>query len=240
MTKPRVTFVVPSLTPIPEARLRRRLKLGKGGDFEIINAYGDRSAAANRNAGIKRARGNTIVFVDEDVEAVLPNWWPPLVDALERRQQIVCCAPLLWIPGKGAKQWGEGRPSATLEAGWAPKYWYLPRYADHISTAVLACRTRDAREAMFDEDYLGAGFEDVDFSLRLRRLRRNAEGLVLCTVICIHHSWNQGRVDSLGRNIEPMNYRLLWKKWPAILRRNQISPATNSPDERPPPGGSEA
>lgn len=234
MTAPQITFVVPSLKPIAEATLRRRLKLGKARNCELINAWGNRSAAANRNAGIRRARGDTIIFVDDDVEAVLANWWPPLVDALERRRQIVCCAPLLWIPSQGIKQWGESRRSVAIEGGWAPKYWYLPRYADHISTAVLACRASDARAAMFDEDYRGAGFEDVDFSLRLRRLRRKTEGLVLCNVMCLHHAWNQGRIDSLGRNVEQMNYQLLWKKWARILRRNQIEPPALSKGQPPP------
>jgi glycosyltransferase involved in cell wall biosynthesis len=118
MTSPRVTFVVPSLKPISEATLRRRLKLAKASDHELINACGDRSAAANRNAGIKRSRGENIIFVDDDVEAVLPDWWHSLLDALERRSQIVCCAPLLWIPGKGLKELGKGRVSADIDGGW--------------------------------------------------------------------------------------------------------------------------
>ena len=55
---------------------------------------------------------------------------------------------------------------------------------------------------MFDEDYQGAGFEDVDFSLRLRRIRRNTVGMNLRNVVCLHHNRNQGRADAQGRDVE--------------------------------------
>lgn len=120
----------------------------------VYEAEPNRGAARNR--GIARARGETIVFVDDDV------WLPErflAAHATHAGSQFVVCGPILNVPSYDAK----------------PK----PTTANYSRAFLCTCNVslpRAALEAVggFDERFELYGWEDTELGLRLREagLRR--------------------------------------------------------------------
>src|SRR5690242_9239107 len=57
--------------------------------FEIVLIHGCRDANAARNLGVRRARGDLICFVDDDVVAP-SGWLPALISGVSRNPDAGC------------------------------------------------------------------------------------------------------------------------------------------------------
>lgn len=134
--------------------------------------------AGNCNAGARRAGGDVLLFVNQDVYGV-PEWsagWDEALRAAFLDPQVGIVGARLLFPD-GRIQSAGGLYDAKAQPyhrclGWKdPRYWETneARAVDWVTGAALAVR-RDIFEAMggFDEGYR-MYFEDVDLCIRAQQ-----------------------------------------------------------------------
>jgi hypothetical protein len=132
--------------------------------------------ATGCNLGFEQARGNRVVFLNNDTR-VTPGWLAALVAPLNRRS-IVAVQPRLLYPNGTVQCAGivfsrhfhlgyplfSGMPATTTFVNTA-------RHMQAVTAACMAVRARDfARVQGFDPIFVN-GQEDVDLCLRLRGLQ---------------------------------------------------------------------
>jgi GT2 family glycosyltransferase len=136
---------------LPTEAVTRRHRAGR---LELPRGSG---ANAARNAGVAAARGELIVFVDDDVE-VAPGWLQALLAGARGAPEIdVFGGPIIGrLEGGGPRCCGaEPPPITTLDLG------PVDREVDHVWSANMAIRdTALARIGPFDESIRGRGEEE--------------------------------------------------------------------------------
>lgn len=126
------------------------------------------------NLGVKSARGEYVVLLNDDAE-VMENWLEPLVDLARRRPYAAAVgSTTLFVDGSiqeaGSVIWADGSTVKVGRnlAGDSRKYDY-ERRVDHCSGTSLLVRRSSwlAVEGMDADEYYPAYYEDTDFCLRL-------------------------------------------------------------------------
>lgn len=126
------------------------------------------------NLGVKRARGEYVVLLNDDAE-IMENWLGPLVDLVRRRPLATAVGSTTLFPDgtiqeSGSVIWADG---STVKVGRnlpgdSRKYDY-ERRVDHCSGTSLLARKSSwlAVDGMDADEYYPAYYEDTDFCLRL-------------------------------------------------------------------------
>jgi len=138
------------------------------------------SAAMNRNAGLKLAKSDIVIMIDDDTAGYHEGWWEQLIRPLEEDQNIVMVsARLLRVDGSTGHMMFLGNIAADYLTE-------VPRCA----TACIAFRNDGLR---FDEKFEGSGFEDDDFCAQQFRKYPNAKTVInnRCRIIHINEQKNQ-------------------------------------------------
>ena len=92
--------------------------------LRVVDASARRGVGHVRNVGVRAARGESVVFVDDD-DVVQPGWLAATAAALERHE-LVCCAHdyaslnRSWLQRGRADSQRDG-----LQRGWYPPYLYF-------------------------------------------------------------------------------------------------------------------
>jgi len=128
----------------------------------------------NCNAGAQRARGDVLLFLNQDCEALHPNWDARLLEHFERFPQCGVVGPTLLFPDGRVQSVGGG-----FDAASQPYHQYLglsnpdwepintPRTVAWVTGAAFAVRTTCWQQlGGFDTVYGRGYFEDVDFCVR--------------------------------------------------------------------------
>lgn len=148
-----------------------------GADFKYIRNEQNRNFAGASNQGAEQARGEFIVFLNNDT-VVQPGWLPPLLQDFADYGDIAATGPLLLYPdqtpfGVTAQHLGV---AISPFMGFLHLYRHLPadsrlakkrRFFQAITAACLVIPKNLFLEAgKFDEGFIN-GFEDVDLCGRL-------------------------------------------------------------------------
>src|SRR5208283_4649057 len=131
--------------------------------------------AALNNAGARAARGDVLVFLNNDIEAHRPDWLPALC-AQALRPDVGAVGARLLYPDRRVQHCGlvvgltgaAGHPLAGLPED-APGYLHMATVTRECSAVTGACLA--TRREVFDQldgfdQTLGVDLNDVDFCLR--------------------------------------------------------------------------
>jgi GT2 family glycosyltransferase len=168
----------------------------------------NRGVAPGWNAAARAARGEVLVFCNDDVE-LGPGSLAALADALALRPDVGVVGPVgsRWEVARGEhRDWVrmDGRPAAEVAE------------CEVVSGFLFAC-SRETWEAVggFDERYAPASWEEVDFCTAVRAAGRRC--YAVAGVDC-RHEWGVSRR-------QPPWARARWdgrsETWRSIHRRNR-------------------
>lgn len=121
------------------------------------------SAAKNRNKGLNLAMAPIVIMVDDDICGLFKGWDSILVEDLESRKEDVCLMSAIFLGKDGKPQLINGHnPDRDTPIVLSQK--------GRIATPCICFRKDQTR---FDENFIGSGWEDDDFSLVYRKNNGN-------------------------------------------------------------------
>lgn len=132
--------------------------------------------AGNCNAGAARARGDVLMFINQDVWPIAYGWDTRLLSFFERTPKAGVAGPTLLFPDGRVQSVGgkfdvAGQPFhealGFANPDWAPIA--TPREVPWITGAAFAVRRATWQQlGGFDTAFVRGYFEDVDFCMRAR------------------------------------------------------------------------
>jgi glycosyltransferase involved in cell wall biosynthesis len=162
--------------------------------YHLIIAEEKQCVAKNRNAGLERAEGNLIVFIDDDV--LLPGGWLSLLAAaLEQHEKIgVVSAQMTGLGGQAQNGLHD-----------------IPRNQLAQCTPPGTCFMYDRKKlegCTFDEEYTGSQWEDTDFMKQVQ-----AMGLI-CVASGSVWILHDNQFTEANKEVWLQNEKRFNEKWP--------------------------
>ncbi|MBA2667727.1 MAG: glycosyltransferase family 2 protein [Trueperaceae bacterium] len=160
----------------------------------------NRGAASARNAGLARARGDWILFADDDVapvdETTVARWWTRVRDAGG------AWVPRMRVPSEAAVTLTQRAWRERLESG--PRRWRDGHAfgAGGFWFAALLVERAHLGTERFDEGLAAYGWEDMELGYRLRRRgvrSRLARGIEVWHADPVTLDALERKYESLGR-----------------------------------------
>jgi GT2 family glycosyltransferase len=179
--------------------------LKKNGTAQVIRDDSPFNYSALNNMAAGKCDGDFLVFVNNDIEVISPNWLTDLI-ANANRSDVGAVGARLWYPDGSIQHAGiilglngvagHGHLGlAKSDSGYHNRA-VLPQFYSAVTGACL-CVQRHKFELVggFNENQLTVGFNDVDLCLRL--MKANLENLWLPQVELYHHE-SVSRGQDLG------------------------------------------
>lgn len=208
----------------PEAT--RRWLAARSGLVLLRNEH-NLGAPAARNQALARARGEWIVFLDDDV-VVTREWLSRLLWHAEVDPLAACVGPRTDRAAHGqALEYGGGDDARRLEEFAAARHASERRRFRHAlllsSFCLLTRRSVVERLGGFDTRFSPWGFEDDDFTLRAALL--GLHNRVAEDVFVRHAAYSSGARAARHEQLLEDNWRRFASKWglPADARRGDYS-----------------
>src|SRR5207302_1634861 len=131
------------------------------------------------NAAARAARGDFLLFLNNDVEVRTPGWMEAMLEQALRPEVGAVGARLLFpegfvqhagvVLGLGGIAGHPGRLLAPSSGGYHRSFDVVHDYSAATAACLLLRRALFLEAGGFDEDRLPVGFNDVDLCLRLRQ-----------------------------------------------------------------------
>jgi GT2 family glycosyltransferase len=152
-------------------------RLRSQSNLRIMTWEGPFNFAAVNNAAVKEAQGDVLLFLNNDVEVITPDWLERLLEHVQR-PEIGAAGAKLYFPDDtvqhGGVILGVGGIASHAHVGWArPEAGYFGRLAiiQNVTAVTGAClmtrRAVFAEVGGFDERFVLA-YNDVDLCLKMR------------------------------------------------------------------------
>lgn len=182
--------------------------------------------SALNNFGIRHARGDVIVLLNNDTELLTPDWLDVMIGYVQQ-QRVGCVGVNLLYPDNNTIQHAGVVVGLGGVAGHSHKYFpaHSPGYANilrmvrNYSAVTGACMM--FRRAVWEEvggldERLMVVFNDVDFCLRIGAAGYDI--VYLPHVQLLHHeSVSVGRLHLNERVIDPAEIEYMQKRWKPII-----------------------
>ena len=201
-----------------------------GQGIRLIRNPENRGFIRSCNRGFEVARGEYIVFLNNDTEAK-PRWLDELYETMQRDPAIGIagskllfadgslqeCGGIVWRLGDGWN-WGRGQPADD------PRFCYL-RDADYVSGAALMIKAKlFAEVGTFDEHFLPMYYEDTDLCFRVRRLGHRV--VVQPASEIVHFEGASGGTNLTGsgmKRFQAINHRKFFERWKDTLASHRFN-----------------
>jgi glycosyltransferase involved in cell wall biosynthesis len=173
--------------------------------IRVIKISGPFNYSRLNNLAVKEAKGEILVLLNNDTEAITPEWLSEMV-AQARRSEIGCVGALLLYPDDTIQHAGvilglggvAGHAFKYLP-GTQPVYAYLNLVVRNYSAVTAACLA--VRKSVYeevnglDEENLTVAFNDVDFCIRVDE--EGYHNLYTPDAVLYHHeSFSRGKDES--------------------------------------------
>lgn len=196
--------------------------------FTILERPGPFNFSALCNAGVAASRGEIVLLLNNDVEAIGSDWLEALVAEAMRPEVGAVGAKLLYPDGRlqhGGVVIGLGGAAGHIHrgrsgtgAGWMSRL-LVPHEVSAVTGACLAvARAKYDAVGGLDEDLFPVSFNDIDLCLKLR------EGgwtnvMVPHAVLYHHESASRGRDDSGAKQARAEREAAHFaRKWLHVMR----------------------
>lgn len=200
------------------------------GNVRVIRAEGPFNWSRLNNLGAKEAKGDVLLFLNNDVEIINGGWLRELA-AQASRPDVGAVGACLLYPDGSIQHAGivlgmtglAGHVFRTLKPGvktmaGSPD---VLREVTAVTGACLAVRRTVFKEAGGFDEELAVGYNDVDFCLKLRA--RGLRNLYTPYARLIHHesvSRRESEQDSLRKAAASEEARIVLKRWPTEFQQD--------------------
>ena len=181
------------------------------------------------NEGVKRASGNIVCFLNNDIEVMTPDWLDELVMHAQR-PEIGAVGAKLYYPSGGIQHFGivtglmggvAGHPFKHFASG-TDGYFGRMRVVGNVSAVTGACLVmrREVFEKVggFDAEFLPIAYNDVDLCLKVLKL--NLRIVVTPFAELVHHESLTRGVEDTPEKIERLikEQEFMKKRWGTFLK----------------------
>lgn len=179
--------------------------------------------AALNNTAVRKASGEIIGLVNNDIEVITPGWLTDMVGLATQPGVGAVGAKLLYPDGKVQHAGvvlglgGVAGHAFKLMPGNDPGYHYRAQLTSSYSAVTAAClvirKSTYLEMGGMDEENLGIAFNDIDFCIRVRESGlRN-----VCTthaILCHHESATRGYEDNREKQERfDREIKFMQKRW---------------------------
>ena len=197
------------------------------GYVRVVNIEVNDGYVGGNNAGASHARGQYLVFLNNDT-IVQPGWLPPLVETADRDASVGAVGSMLVFPdgrlqAAGAIVWRDGR---ALHYGWGKspddRRFNFAREVDFCPSASLLIRKElFERLGGFDRRYFPIYYEDADLCFGVRAHGYKVIYQPLSRVV--HDEGSTAGTDTRAgeKRFQVTNYAKFVEKWRETLEREQ-------------------
>jgi GT2 family glycosyltransferase len=186
------------------------------------------------NFGVEQAKGEQLLFLNDDVEVIEPGWLAAMVEHAERPDVGAVGARLLYPDGRiqhAGIVVGVDRGAANAfrlcpgDAGGKPRLADVLRDCSAVTAACMMVRRRVFEEVGAFDPRLRVVFNDVDLCLRIRQ--RGYRVLYTPFAVLYHYEG-----ASRGRLYPTRDEKLFRQRWASILARGDPYYNPNLSDTR--------
>lgn len=203
-----IDVVIPTCKPYEQVEpLVREVEATTGVPVKIIPTCQNGSAAFNRNLGLKIAKSDPIIMIDDDVTHFPYGWVRRMAEVMSFYDNCVMLTAELLTPSytPGPMM---GMSSLVRLPGVSAVEVVKSR---RLITACCAIRPNGIH---FDTRYEGSGFEDDDYSMQLRQYYgQQATWLIVHDVVVVHKNEMKFQQEHFEANKRKFNEK--WGvQWP--------------------------
>lgn len=162
-----------------ESRNQETLSYLRSLDYPIIRYEGEFNFSKISNLATKAAKGRYLLFLNDDIEVLEPNWLSEMVGILDNRNDVGAVGAKLLYPNGRIQHAGvilglggtAGHPFRGNDDS-DPCYFGFPHVIRNCIAATAACML--VRKELFDalggfDEKLAVGGNDVDLCVRMRK-----------------------------------------------------------------------
>ncbi|MFN5511105.1 MAG: glycosyltransferase family 2 protein [Burkholderiales bacterium] len=221
------------------AALRYLDSLRHRSGYQVIRDDRPFNYSALNNLAARKARGDFLVLLNNDIEILEPGWLTEMISIAARPEVGAVGAKLLYpdrtiqhagvLLGIGTTEDSQGVAGPALKgldghAGGPGGRAILTQSWSAVTAAcMVVSKARFDQVGGLDELHLAVAYNDVDLCLRLREA--GFINIFTPHAVLIHHeSISRGR-DVSSRNVERFNKERDWmiQRWATLLRRDPCS-----------------